>query len=349
MHPTMYGASTGGGLRCYPLTLMDAFSRFLLRCEGLLDPDGKHVRHLDSAFLEFGLPAAIRSDGGPPFASTGPARLTELSVWLLKLGSASRSSRPASRSRTAASSVSIARSRRRLRRLRLRTSQRNSGCLTRGDASTTRNALMNPSGNVRRLVSTCPPAVRIRAGWSSNRLIRSAKSHASTSRDSSRGIARRCSSAARSTTSASSLRPTTRDTGTSTGGTSQLDPRRASPRSRPGHSTSAARNEARVRDVADLSAATVVARSRFRQIARPRGDSCGQPRSRSPRHRIPRLPTRLTALTLERTLLPDEIFDFENTERVRCQAPRSAAPEKNRSENGACARGVKPVGGRQGR
>jgi len=41
---------------------------------------------LDSAFLEFGLPAAIRSDGGPPFASTGPARLTEISVWLLRLG-----------------------------------------------------------------------------------------------------------------------------------------------------------------------------------------------------------------------------------------------------------------------
>lgn len=78
---------TGDGLRCYPLTLIDALSRYLLRCEALRDPDGKHVqRILDSAFLEFGLPAAIRSDGGPPFASTGPGRLTELSVWLLRLG-----------------------------------------------------------------------------------------------------------------------------------------------------------------------------------------------------------------------------------------------------------------------
>jgi putative transposase len=78
---------TGDGVRCYPLTLIDAFSRYLLRCEGLCDPDGRHVRSiLDSAFVEFGLPLAIRSDGGPPFASTGPARLTELSVWLLKLG-----------------------------------------------------------------------------------------------------------------------------------------------------------------------------------------------------------------------------------------------------------------------
>ena len=78
---------TGDGVRCSPLTLIDAFSRFLIRCEALVDPDGKHVqRILDSAFLEFGLPAAIRSDGGPPFASTGPARLTELSVWILRLG-----------------------------------------------------------------------------------------------------------------------------------------------------------------------------------------------------------------------------------------------------------------------
>lgn len=78
---------TGDGVRCYPLTLIDAYSRYLLRCEALLDPDGKEVRRiLDSAFQEYGLPAAIRSDGGPPFASTGPARLTELSVWLLQLG-----------------------------------------------------------------------------------------------------------------------------------------------------------------------------------------------------------------------------------------------------------------------
>jgi transposase InsO family protein len=78
---------TNDGVRCYPLTLIDAYSRFLIRCEALLDPDGKQVqRILDSAFLEFGLPSAIRSDGGPPFASTGPARLTELSAWLLRLG-----------------------------------------------------------------------------------------------------------------------------------------------------------------------------------------------------------------------------------------------------------------------
>jgi putative transposase len=78
---------TGDGAKCYPLTMIDAYSRYLLRCEALEDPDGKEVqRILDSAFLEFGLPKAIRSDGGPPFASTGAAKLTALSVWLLQLG-----------------------------------------------------------------------------------------------------------------------------------------------------------------------------------------------------------------------------------------------------------------------
>ena len=77
---------TSDGRKCYPFTLVDAFSRCLLRCEALLEPDGVQVAAiLDSAFFEFGVPEAIRSDGGPPFASTGPALLTALSVWLLRL------------------------------------------------------------------------------------------------------------------------------------------------------------------------------------------------------------------------------------------------------------------------
>jgi hypothetical protein len=69
------------------LTLMDADTRFLLRAEPMLDPTGENVEKvLDSAFQEFGLPKAMRSDNGPPFASTGAGRLTALSVWWLKLG-----------------------------------------------------------------------------------------------------------------------------------------------------------------------------------------------------------------------------------------------------------------------
>lgn len=77
----------GDGQWCHVLTLLDAYSRYLLRCEALLEPSGRFVEViLDSAFQEFGLPIAIRSDNGPPFASTGAGRLTQLSVWWLKLG-----------------------------------------------------------------------------------------------------------------------------------------------------------------------------------------------------------------------------------------------------------------------
>ena len=79
--------SMGDGHRCYPLTIIDAHSRFLIRCEGVLDPDGHEVQRIfDSAFQEYGLPAAIRSDNGPPFASVGAGGLTKLSVWWIRLG-----------------------------------------------------------------------------------------------------------------------------------------------------------------------------------------------------------------------------------------------------------------------
>lgn len=78
---------TGDGSTCYPLTLTDAFSRFLLRCDIVARPDCRDTRLvLESAFREYGLPAAIRSDNGPPFASTGLGGLTELSAWLIRLG-----------------------------------------------------------------------------------------------------------------------------------------------------------------------------------------------------------------------------------------------------------------------
>lgn len=75
------------GDKCYPLTLIDAYSRYLLRCEAVVDPDGHRVQRIfDSTFREFGLPTAIRSDNGPPFASTGAGGLTALAVWWLRLG-----------------------------------------------------------------------------------------------------------------------------------------------------------------------------------------------------------------------------------------------------------------------
>jgi putative transposase len=78
---------TGDGERCDPLTLTDAFSRSLLRCQRVIRPDHEHVRPIfEAAFEEFGLPNAIRSDNGPPFASTGAGGISELALWWIKLG-----------------------------------------------------------------------------------------------------------------------------------------------------------------------------------------------------------------------------------------------------------------------
>jgi putative transposase len=76
-----------GRVTCYPLTISDGYSRFLLRCEGLRQTSFAHVqRTFVSAFREYGLPKSIRTDNGPPFATTGPGGLSDLSVWWVKLG-----------------------------------------------------------------------------------------------------------------------------------------------------------------------------------------------------------------------------------------------------------------------
>jgi len=78
---------TVDGTWCHVLTIVDAYSRFLIRAEVLTKPTGREVtRVLDGAFTEFGIPNRIRTDNGPPFASTGAGGLTELSVWWLQLG-----------------------------------------------------------------------------------------------------------------------------------------------------------------------------------------------------------------------------------------------------------------------
>jgi len=78
---------TGEGRRCDPLTLTDSMSRYLLRCQAVERLDHAHVRAvLEASFCEFGLPDVIRSDNGPPFASTGAGGLSALSLWWVKLG-----------------------------------------------------------------------------------------------------------------------------------------------------------------------------------------------------------------------------------------------------------------------
>jgi len=78
----------GNGERCDPLTMSDAYSRYLLCCQGMGGATGQLAvqPRLENIFREYGLPVAIRSDNGVPFASTGLGRLSRLSVWWLRLG-----------------------------------------------------------------------------------------------------------------------------------------------------------------------------------------------------------------------------------------------------------------------
>ena len=77
----------GDGERCDPLTISDAHSRYLLRCRAVEKADGVHVRAVfEAVFREYGLPNAIRTDNGTPFASRVPAGLSRLSMWWLQLG-----------------------------------------------------------------------------------------------------------------------------------------------------------------------------------------------------------------------------------------------------------------------
>ena len=78
---------TGDGTHCEPLTLSDGHSRYLLRCQALARNDSEHVWPiLEAAFREYGLPLALRSDNGAPFASTGAGGLSRLAVRVLKAG-----------------------------------------------------------------------------------------------------------------------------------------------------------------------------------------------------------------------------------------------------------------------
>ena len=78
---------TRDGIYCYPLTIADQHARYLLTCKGLLSTKGHGVRRsFERTFYEFGLPRAIRTDNGVPFATTGIHGLSQLNVWWLRLG-----------------------------------------------------------------------------------------------------------------------------------------------------------------------------------------------------------------------------------------------------------------------
>lgn len=78
---------TQNGVYCYPLTVADQHTRYLLACEALLSTRTEGVRPVfEKLFREHGLPEAIRTDNGVPFASTAIHGLTTLNVWWIQLG-----------------------------------------------------------------------------------------------------------------------------------------------------------------------------------------------------------------------------------------------------------------------
>jgi transposase InsO family protein len=78
---------SGDGRRIDPLTISDAHSRYLLRCQAVEKTDTARVQAIfEAAFREYGMPEAIRTDNGAPFASSAIAGLSRLAVWWMKLG-----------------------------------------------------------------------------------------------------------------------------------------------------------------------------------------------------------------------------------------------------------------------
>lgn len=77
----------GSGTYCYPLTIQDAHSRYLLACEALPSTAHRGAKPVfEQLFREQGLPERIRTDNGGPFASKALCGLSRLSVWWIKLG-----------------------------------------------------------------------------------------------------------------------------------------------------------------------------------------------------------------------------------------------------------------------
>lgn len=78
---------TGDGHYCYPLTITDGYSRFLLSCQALSSTSVAEAKPVFMrVFNEFGLPRRIRTDNGVPFATNTLARLSQLSAWWVRLG-----------------------------------------------------------------------------------------------------------------------------------------------------------------------------------------------------------------------------------------------------------------------
>jgi putative transposase len=166
---------TRDGLYCYPLTVADQHTRYLLGCQGLLSTKGQGVRPIfDRLFREYGLPGAIRTDNGVPFATTGIHGLSQLNVWWMRLGIQHQRILPASPQQNGAHE----RMHRTLKAATARPPQSHlpapQRAFNRGSASsTTRNARINFSeaGRPRRCTGRRPVRTRGTSHPSSTRAI----------------------------------------------------------------------------------------------------------------------------------------------------------------------------------
>jgi hypothetical protein len=94
MLPTTPGVSTtngefktGDGSYCYPLSVTDGCTRYIIGCQGLRSTAHKGAKPVFRSLLEkYGLPKIIRSDNEVPFATTAIGRLSRLSIWWIRLG-----------------------------------------------------------------------------------------------------------------------------------------------------------------------------------------------------------------------------------------------------------------------
>lgn len=78
---------TGDGIYCYPLTIADLHARYLLDCRGRFSTKTVTAWPVfEATFREYGLPRAIRTDNGPPFATVEIHGLSRLNVWWMRLG-----------------------------------------------------------------------------------------------------------------------------------------------------------------------------------------------------------------------------------------------------------------------
>lgn len=86
---------TGDRQYCYPLTIADQHTRFLLACRGLLSTQTVTAKPVfERVFREYGLPIAIRTDNGVPFATQAIHGLSFLNVWWMQLGIVHQRIRP---------------------------------------------------------------------------------------------------------------------------------------------------------------------------------------------------------------------------------------------------------------